>query len=348
MERLLNDFVTVAFDKIEEDEVTMLGPNGEQVKIHVDTKAYGAVDEQDREQVQHKRIYGEVAGLPLGLSDFKLGVKDPGLPRPARHMSHDTISYHKLWQPKEWSKNDYNCGDFRPQFRRLSDLKLNLRLEDRVYVHYDALEPEFYLGPFKTYHMYRVRFDNIICTVQAGDIVMCGGHVLLKPVVVSMEDSKTESGIYLEAFDKPKYMEGTVAFIDSENIHRLVPGDRVFYEVDSDWENTIEGEKYYTMRERDIMVKVQDKKVIPLDDRIFLDLPEAVEQTSSGIIIPGAAQKRPLRSIVRALGVNAAGKELELGDHVYYARGAGMEMEIDGITYWVVRYTDILCKETIS
>ena len=91
-------------------------------------------------------------------------------------------------------------------------------------------------------------------------------------------------------------------------------------------------------------------KLIPLFDRVVVQLIEAHETTASGIILPGSAQEKPQMATVISVGEGGVidGKEVKMivhpGDLVLYSKYAGSEFKIDGEEYIVIRQSDILAK----
>lgn len=90
-------------------------------------------------------------------------------------------------------------------------------------------------------------------------------------------------------------------------------------------------------------------KLKPLHDRIIVEAAAKEEKTSGGIILPDAAQEKPLRGTVLAVG---PGKRLDSGalapvdvnegDTIIYGKYAGTEVTVDGKDYIILRAEDIL------
>ena len=92
-------------------------------------------------------------------------------------------------------------------------------------------------------------------------------------------------------------------------------------------------------------------KVRPLDDRVVVEPLEAEEVTAGGIVLPGAAQEKPQRGTVLAIGPGKlldSGERGDLsvsdGDEVIYAKYGGTDIEIDGSEVKILRESDILAK----
>ena len=92
-------------------------------------------------------------------------------------------------------------------------------------------------------------------------------------------------------------------------------------------------------------------KLRPLDDRVVVRPSEAEEVTSGGIVLPDAAQEKPQRGKIVAVG---AGKLLDsgnrgelsvaVGDEVIYGKFGGSDVEVDGEELKILRESDILAK----
>ncbi len=89
----------------------------------------------------------------------------------------------------------------------------------------------------------------------------------------------------------------------------------------------------------------------PLDDRVVVEPSDAEEVTAGGIVLPDAAQEKPQRGKVVAVG---AGKLLDsgnrgelsvgIGDEVIYGKYGGSDVEVDGQELKILRESDILAK----
>ena len=92
-------------------------------------------------------------------------------------------------------------------------------------------------------------------------------------------------------------------------------------------------------------------KLRPLDDRVVIEPMEAEEMTAGGIVLPDAAQEKPQRGHVVAIGPGRlldSGKRGDLsigvGDQVIFGKYAGSEVEVDGKDLKIMRESDILAK----
>ena len=92
-------------------------------------------------------------------------------------------------------------------------------------------------------------------------------------------------------------------------------------------------------------------KLNPLDDRVVVKPSAAEETTAGGIVLPDAAQEKPQRGTVVAVG---PGKLLDsgerstpsvtVGDEVLFGKYGGTEIEVDGEEVKILRESDILAK----
>lgn len=89
----------------------------------------------------------------------------------------------------------------------------------------------------------------------------------------------------------------------------------------------------------------------PLEDRVVVQPLEAEEVTAGGIVLPDAAQEKPQRGKVVAVGPgklldsgNRGELSIGIGDEVVFARYGGSDVEVDGNELKIMRETDILAK----
>jgi chaperonin GroES len=90
-------------------------------------------------------------------------------------------------------------------------------------------------------------------------------------------------------------------------------------------------------------------KIRPLQDRVVVKRVAEETRTSGGLYIPDAAQEKPARGKVTAVGPGSRGDDgklrpldLKVGDQVLFGKYAGSEIEIDGIELVILRENEIL------
>lgn len=87
----------------------------------------------------------------------------------------------------------------------------------------------------------------------------------------------------------------------------------------------------------------------PLHDRVVIEAAQKEEKTAGGIFLADAAQEKPLRGTVLAVGPGKrldsgaiATPEVSVGDVVLYGKYAGTEVSVGGKDYLILRTEDIL------
>jgi chaperonin GroES len=89
----------------------------------------------------------------------------------------------------------------------------------------------------------------------------------------------------------------------------------------------------------------------PLDDRVVVEPVDAEETTAGGIVLPDAAQEKPQRGKVVAVGPGRllesgerASVAVEIGDEVLFGKYGGTDIEVEGVEVKILRESDILAK----
>ena len=89
----------------------------------------------------------------------------------------------------------------------------------------------------------------------------------------------------------------------------------------------------------------------PLDDRIVIEPLEAEEKTAGGIVLPDAANEKPIKGKVVATGpgiLTEGGKRAEMslkkGDLVIFGKFSGSEYTVEGKEYLIMKESDVLAK----
>ena len=92
-------------------------------------------------------------------------------------------------------------------------------------------------------------------------------------------------------------------------------------------------------------------KLKPLDDRVVVEPLSAEETTAGGIVLPDAAQEKPQRGSVVAVGPGRlldsgerAAVGVVVGDEVLFGKFGGTDIEVDGREVKILRESDILAK----
>ena len=83
----------------------------------------------------------------------------------------------------------------------------------------------------------------------------------------------------------------------------------------------------------------------PLRDKVVVERDETKSKTASGLAIPTSAKEKPVRGTVRAAGPGISKEDpmmVKVGESVLFSKHSGIEVDIDGETYLVMREIDIL------
>ena len=87
----------------------------------------------------------------------------------------------------------------------------------------------------------------------------------------------------------------------------------------------------------------------PLHDKVLIERVEESNKTAGGIIIPDTAKEKPSEGIVKAVGNGFRsddGKILPMcvkeGDKVLFPKWSGTEVKIEGVSYLILKESDIL------
>ena len=90
-------------------------------------------------------------------------------------------------------------------------------------------------------------------------------------------------------------------------------------------------------------------KFKPMHDRVLVKRTDSEEVSPGGILIPGAAQQKPLEGVVIAAGVgrvtdqgNIIALSVNVGDRVVFTKFSGAEIKIEGSDYLIMKEDELL------
>lgn len=208
----------------------------------------------------HARIYGEVISVPPILSKMMIMQIHRGLP-----------SYH------EYSPYYY---------RYISDIAPEIQVGDRIYFHFNTimnmnnLMREEGEGDNRIWY-FRVRYDQVICAVRDGKIIMIGGYALIDPDYETWKEILVPTYTNLkDRFGKPipkpesqwiqkkvepgyKYLRGYVRHVGTPmkgDKLEIQPGQCIYYRKNADWLVPVEGSKYFAIRQANIIGRTDEFK----------------------------------------------------------------------------------------
>lgn len=138
---------------------------------------------------------------------------------------------------------------------------------DKIYFDYKSINPEYYqnIVEHEGRDYYRVPYDYIFCVIRNGCITMVGDRVFCEAVYDADVEKivyeggetmgrKTASGLIKEINIEHNTKKAMIAHIGETDLD-VAPGDVVHYEIDADDEYEIEGEKYFVMKQENLLVK---------------------------------------------------------------------------------------------
>jgi chaperonin GroES len=92
-------------------------------------------------------------------------------------------------------------------------------------------------------------------------------------------------------------------------------------------------------------------KFRPLDDRIVVELLEAEEKTTGGILLPDTAKEKPQRGRVTAVGPGRllkiggrAEPNVKKGDTVIFGKYAGTDVRVFGEEFKILKENEVLAR----
>lgn len=341
------------------DRKSFTGKNGEKITLYADT-------EFDK---WHKVMtHGEVLAAPSKLPADVLYLKNPGSPSPASYLSSKEVenmvgTYHPGQRDKVSNRIRVTNGLYTPEFETLKGKKVDVKRGDKVYFSYLALDEENFLGyDNEGLLLYKIKYSEIFCRVRNSNITPINGHCLVKPyhgegfkeidVDGKTVQAKTVTAgaveMVSELSDKPLYLQGVLQHIGSP-VGELTrpdckPGDRIVYATASDYEEEIEGETYFVMKQWDLLAKVEDEKLIPVGDYITIET-EAPASKSKIILRDHDLETMiPDKGTVSGTGANV--KDLGPGDYIYYDRGHGSHLPMKEFKTTLIRECAVMCKQS--
>jgi chaperonin GroES len=92
-------------------------------------------------------------------------------------------------------------------------------------------------------------------------------------------------------------------------------------------------------------------KIRPVDDRLVVEVEEAEDKSSGGILLPDAAQEKPQRGTVKATGSGRLLKDgsrgtmtVKKGETVIFGKYAGTDVEVGGKEYKILKESEVLAR----
>lgn len=217
--------------------------------------------EKERDRFERKRLYGTVEQLPAWFSGKMHQPIDPGWPNPRLAVGHDLIQM-KVNQGMEdyhtdWEKYYNLAAKEDLEYTTLADYLCDARIGEKVYFHPSVTEEENEVGP----GLYKCRPDQIFCVVESWfkgidfnsynhhQTIYTEHRFRMQSFHLFVEPIEEEVQILQEISEEKKMFQGIVR-------HGSLQGQKIWFQVDANWEVEIEGIVYYVMTEEDVFVVV--------------------------------------------------------------------------------------------
>lgn len=247
--QILKDFFMMTVDQRYESSIS---PSG------IITLNTAWVNDETIERFDNKRIYGRIEACPVGFSDQVVELVDPGFPNPRKYISGEYIEEKVNRGYWKMNNNFYTCTTFEKHDTvTCADIaeKCDIRRFDKVYFDPRVTEPENRLGSHNGKELYKIRVDQIICTVRDGEILPQGEWCLVEPDMEDWSEIMSPKGIYMKPRPEAKHLRGIMRHFQHRDDIR--EGDKIIYMKGADWLLKIEGKKYYAIEAQDILAKLQ-------------------------------------------------------------------------------------------
>lgn len=201
--------------------------------------------DKERDRYERKLTSGVILATPLVYREIPHMPIDPGIPTPRRYVSHDDIQA-MVMQGYPWGQDQYNPSTNENVFSYVTvadyGRMIDVKVGNQVYFHPSVTEEDNYLGEHGDVALFKAAVTEIVFS----EGIPQGGYVILKPVPVSQASLITS----LDPEDAEKL--GTVAYARSGSEFTL--GMFVMFVDNANWEFWIGDERYYAMREDEIIL----------------------------------------------------------------------------------------------
>lgn len=201
---------------------------------------------------RHVCIHGEVTSVPVRLS--------PGI----------MISQQHRGLPSYYEQTPYS-------YRFLDDVEQDVEVGDKIFFHFNTVKSHNIVkvdgtAPNRTWYI-KVRYDQVICAVRNGEIIMIGGHTLIDPDFESWADISVPTYSDLLDEDGKKIVKPENQWLVTKSSptykHRtgfvkkvgkplrgdkceIKEGQKILYQTNADWMVRIEDRDYFVIKQRNI------------------------------------------------------------------------------------------------
>lgn len=183
--------------------------------------------------------------------------------------------------------------------------------------------------------------------MQVRTVAPVGDRVFVKAVEA---EARTVGGILLPSAAQKKSNQGEVVTAGTTT-KGIKVGDKIVYSKYAGTEVEMQGTEYVLLKEDDVIGLMSGddvSKLQPLQDRVLIEVQEAEDQTSGGLLLTEGTKEKP--NVGRVLAVGPGREEdgetlkptVTVGSTVLYQKYSGTEFENVEKQYIVVRDADIL------
>ena len=283
---------------------------------------------------KHVRTYGEVVSLPLHLTPAPVMQEHRGSPAPTDQSPFE--------------------------YRTVADVSQDVSIGDRIYFHFNTITmrncvKEEGVDPNRTWY-FKVRYDQIICSIRDGNITPIASYLLVDPDFESWEDilvpvmsqlKDTEGNFipkpkdqWLQRKVKPeyKYLTAFVRHVGNPFIGdklEVEVGQKVWYRRNADWMNTIEGEDFFVIRQRHIIAKEVNGEFVPIRGHMLIIPEEEPTETEAGLII-----KKKLTN--KGVVFQGGDSNFKPGTTVIFGQSDRQDIELKGKKYLLIKKGDVI------
>lgn len=160
---------------------------------------------------------------------------------------------------KFWHARQYGLVKYLPK-RFTKDAEDNVKIEkgDKIYVHHFLIDDN-HIVEIHEEKLYWVPYGLCFCVIRDGEPHMLNDYMLCEAVEEPEEDYKTSSGIYLKP--EPENLERIAKVIKTNHTskdHGIEEGMYVVFLPDADYAMEIEGKKYFVMRNREVLLNLEN------------------------------------------------------------------------------------------
>jgi co-chaperonin GroES (HSP10) len=218
-----------------------------------------------------------------------------------------------------------------PQY--LNDTPINVG--DTVVFHHFVCQPNNKVR-FMEEEVYRADYFNIYGKVEGGKLIPIEDVFFVTPIL-EPEENMYEGVLQIKPHREYIKQYGIVHSVSSSLSNLgLMPGDKIFFTKNADYEMTISEELLYRMRTRNIVTIERDGELICLKDKLIVRQFPKIERV--GVLLSAKRTGEQRGEVVR-VGENSKG--VVVGEVVSYFNGSSGTFEYKGETYSIIELRHI-------